>query len=1640
MKRARKLGKILLWGISGLMMLFLLLLVAVQQPAVQTWLTGQAADILSKKLHTTVSVGGVDIDFFKTAVLEDIYIADQQGDTLLYARRLSADIGVFDLFGSEIYFNNAGLSDAVVHLSRTATDSFFNYQFLLDSLAGKEPKDTTAAAWTFGIGNLTLENIRFTMRDDGEGRYDLHTHIANLNVTADELDFENQKIALNTLALNDSEISYRQLEQQTSIAAPNSTLLFPGFGWTVSAEKINLENNHLTYADDNVPRLKNALDYSHLDLRELHFSTDRFYFADDGIRTKINRVAFHDQSGFQLNELSGEVEVLPQGVEIKDLVMKTPGSAVKNDTRLIFTEFNDLKDILNRARVESEFTESHLAVRDLLLLAPTLRNMEQLNFPEGNVLQLKGKLVLEHNRLFIDNLLFSADETTRLEASGSIADLTAEPRYNLQIKRLSTDYTSLKSYTRNINLPPALQNFGRFTLSGKVFGTLGNLAATGLDVATEAATHFSGDLRVKGLPNLDKAVFDLKVDDLATSSDDLQGFSEKPLPPQLDSLGLVQFAGNFKGTIRDFDIDGKFRTSAGGGETDLDLQFNEDYTFARYRGTLAMEDFDLGRVLGDTMQIGVVSLRTEVNGEGLALDDLNTTLDGVVQKFVFRDYEYRNLEVDGRFVKRLFDGKISMQDKNLTFDLQGKVNLNDSLPDLDVLVSIDTLNLKNLKLSDQNIGLSGDIAAKFIGRNLDNLRGEAVLTDFALSGDKHRYFDKKIVLEAQQLGGGNRILIFDANFMTAYIEGRYNFGDLPMLVMGYINDFFPVDALAPDTIQGLRPKVADQQFKFDFQFTNLGPVAGIFLPEFIAVDTSAYLKGRFNSAGKELELSGVFPNLQFQGARLDSLHLDINGDGKMVASSVKLLNFNYGGTFFAPLLDFSTRMGADSLRFDLSILDDLMKPNFKWGGRASKPTELYQLVFDRELMLNREIWTIDEKNKTDFSRSDLVINDLIFTKNEQTMAIKTTGAAPANDLAPVEVRFTNFSLKEVSNLLNNPDLRLAGAMNGTFMVREPLKNLYYNADIQVDTLSLNDQLVGNLKIEADQPAGKRIIQVFTDLTGANTASLRGTYDPGTRTFDITANLERLILAIADPFMNTFIRESEGHVSGKFTLRGTPDRPALNGNITMHDISTEVVLAGGRYRTDGSTIRFSETEIDLGQMTFFDAANRKADLSGKISHSYLDSIQMNMRMRTDGLQILNTTREDNQLYYGKLFAKADVRITGTPDLPRLDIVATTLDSSLLHVEPLTEQLAVVHEDYIIFSNPNRYEPDSLTLLEKQIGTGRGNFDLNLVLEVTPEARLNIIIDPLKGDELFCSGSGNFTVRMNPAGEISITGAYIIEEGNYSFNYEGLVKRDFAIRKGSSLSFAGDPYNARFDVTAVYKTRATTYELISNETTLDEATMGASKRRTEVEVVMHISGGLAEPEITFDINLPSNEGGLVDNLAARKLADLRDDPTELNKQVFGLLFFNSFIQAEIGGGLAGVGESAALKSVSSLITSQLNRLAGQFIKGFDLTLGFESYKAAGQDAATVTEMKLGLSKQLFNERLTIKVGGNVNLENTRQSALDAGAYSSFAGDFVLEYKLDERGVYLLKVFHKSDYNILLDANLNKTGVGIMYRKSY
>lgn len=62
-------------------------------------------------------------------------------------------------------------------------------------------------------------------------------------------------------------------------------------------------------------------------------------------------------------------------------------------------------------------------------------------------------------------------------------------------------------------------------------------------------------------------------------------------------------------------------------------------------------------------------------------------------------------------------------------------------------------------------------------------------------------------------------------------------------------------------------------------------------------------------------------------------------------------------------------------------------------------------------------------------------------------------------------------------------------------------------------------------------------------------------------------------------------------------------------------------------------------------------------------------------------------------------------------------------------------------------------------------------------------------------------------------------------------------------------------------------------------------------------------------------------------------------ELNRQVFGLLVLNSFLVDEGSGGdpSSGIATSAARNSVNGLLTDQMNKLTGRYLKGVDVSLG-------------------------------------------------------------------------------------------------------
>jgi len=180
---------------------------------------------------------------------------------------------------------------------------------------------------------------------------------------------------------------------------------------------------------------------------------------------------------------------------------------------------------------------------------------------------------------------------------------------------------------------------------------------------------------------------------------------------------------------------------------------------------------------------------------------------------------------------------------------------------------------------------------------------------------------------------------------------------------------------------------------------------------------------------------------------------------------------------------------------------------------------------------------------------------------------------------------------------------------------------------------------------------------------------------------------------------------------------------------------------------------------------------------------------------------------------------------------------------------------------------------------------------------------------------------------------------------------------------------------------------------------------------------------KPQISFDITTDEKNNAISSNVADTvegKLAQLREDENEMNKQVFALLLLNRFIGEnpfQSNSGLSA--ETMARQSVSKILSQQLNNLASDLIKGVDLNFDLEStedYSTGKQN--TRTDLNVDISKKLLNDRLKVTVGSNFGLEGeTRQNENT----TNIAGDVTIDYSLSRDGRYTLRAYRKNEYQV-------------------
>jgi len=410
----------------------------------------------------------------------------------------------------------------------------------------------------------------------------------------------------------------------------------------------------------------------------------------------------------------------------------------------------------------------------------------------------------------------------------------------------------------------------------------------------------------------------------------------------------------------------------------------------------------------------------------------------------------------------------------------------------------------------------------------------------------------------------------------------------------------------------------------------------------------------------------------------------------------------------------------------------------------------------------------------------------------------------------------------------------------------------------------------------------------------------------------------------------------------------------------------------------------------------------------------------------------------------------MNIKGTETSPIVDgSLRINEDTDLSLVLPQSEPGVVDREGVIEFVDMDAPENDSL--FKQTLATYDSSFnksaitgmDVSVNIEVVKEANFNVIVDEANGDFLNLKGAALLNGGIDPSGKISMTGTYTIEQGSYqlSFNF---IRRKFEMEKGSKITWTGEPTTADLDVTAIYVANTAPIELVANQ--LDQNQRGYYQQKLPFQVRLMMKGQLMQPELTFDIALPTENNVRVSNdvltTVNTKLDQIKSEPSELNKQVFALLLLNRFVsenpfQTAGGGGGFNAG-SFARQSVSKILTEQLNNLAGDLIAGVDIAFDVNS----ADDYSTGerrdrTEFNVALSKRLLNDRLKVTVGSNYEIEGPTPSNQNS---TNVIGNVTIDYNLTSDGRYLLRGYRKNDYEAVVEGYVVETGLKFVMSVDY
>ena len=1635
----------------GLVIVIVALYFVLQLPSVQNWLVYKTTTYLSKELGTRVELKRVDIEFFDNIILEDLYVEDLNGDTMLVAQKFSAGLSgnFFSILWNRLEFSEISLSHARVHLRKMADQRRGNLNELLFRIgdlfgSGPSKKQKKQSVFSVKIQNLNLLDVafydeRYSFRE-GEIRSKIMAYkVADGNVKINNIDLANNLVDVRSVTVNGF---YFGFEKDRST---------PPEGFVPYVKPVVLKADSLNIS----PPLRIMV--GQLTLQNSGFRFDNFRRSPS--KQTPQEVIDYDHLNVQNIDAQGE------RLEIFIGEKSAIDAEGKPTTEDVFDIIGTIQHLT--AREQSGFAIAHSEARRLLL-TDTVAALYGAKIETSGGSSLGDTLVFHYRDTPADDPWLDLLADFNNEVTMDIR-LAAGSKIRLgDVRHFEQTVFDNEFFTTNKDLVADVEGEIRGKVNGK-------LKADGFDIRVGNSTRLRGDFDGRGLgDNEDPMVlnfdFEELLTDMSTIARVIPGF--RP-PKQFLKLNKISFKGSYQ-LFDGFDhvLYGKFATSLGPGQVDMQLNLKDGPEKAIYRGDLKMRGFDMATWTGDrnfgasTFQVSVADKST-----GLTLPTINARVSGKIDTFFYNKYAYRDIKLNGKFEKYVFDGKVESNDPNVDFVFDGSINLKDSIPVFDFSAKIRRLDLGVLQLVKQEWVLFGDIKKiELRGRNVDEIVGSANLQNLKILEDLETWYSLDYLrFNSYFRPDGTRFFGFDSDVATGQMTGEFSIARAPKNLLRLLGKYHPA------FVEKLGLPVNDSMPLYDhydlsFQIRNSRNLAQLIVQNLDTlrnVSASASVDARRGTSALTIEA----PLIRFGESEFRDPSLRWSSDGDSAWLYLRLPENWANKKSKLPAITLGGPLIGDIFHLKLEAKDETpnsIVESIYLNGDLSIVDSLWQLSFNAsKIKLFSQEWLIEDDNYIRFGANKFETKQL-----ELFNGIKRIALESKNEGRGLRFGLTNFDLSEANRFFDPEQIRLRGkAYDFEVNIRDVFLLQGIEVGFLTDTLFVNDKPYGELLSNFELPDLSKPLTGKMFLLEKETRKQRmrvagaylinepedgvGVQVEGSDVVLRKGEFEATLSAADFPFevIETIVPEisrTAGSFGANLKANGDIGHPTVVGSLLVEEGQFQIDYLKTLFYIKNQSITFTKNKISADGDTIFDATRQHIALVyGGLEHEYFNKWRVNCRVESKdlGFLVLNTSANDSDLYYGRAEGSFVADFSGSFSRTNIAIEATTGPGTRLFI-PLSSTADSKEANFINFDkNTPKVEAD--TRKNKQfVNSDLKGLNFEMDMTVTDQAEIQLIFDEQTGDIIKGRGDGNIKLAINREGEFTMYGGYQILRGEYLFTLLNFVNKPFVVTKGGTINWYGDPYGAQINLDATYEVNTSVYNFIKEELELLRSVrpqlLEEASKATRVTVNMHLDGDLLKPSITFGLNFPIISSGLK-SVTDTKLRLLRQDQAELSRQVFGLVVIGSFLPPSAGFSSDYV--TTAFNTLTQMISNQFsNYLAGLASEWFggavssiDVDIIYSDYQndvlSDPNRIGGGREVNFRLSSGFKNDRVTVQVGSQFGIGSPGIATLNG-----FLGeDVTLQIALTENRQWRLKAYQRFEPDIAGQFG-QRYGLGLSFQKDY